>query len=369
MNLKKYNMVKCSYCTNSAISSCKDCNIELCKEHKREHVDLDGDHSFKTIELRIHPKKYSELAAEVNYRISVLQKIKGEITKSTSSMISRVKSNMCQMFAGIDAQIKKYTLLLDTSHLTSDKLKSINTFLDTIFSPIPLQAPRLIEINNFHSQILYKETTETPEFDSVQSAQSYISATYQYYLDQGTGIDKIAITADGATAVVAYSDFSIKIFNLKSRKEKATLFGHTDRIYKIVITPDSKFALTAGADKIVRVWDIANKKLYSALAGHSDKIFCIAVTRDCKKAITGGSDLNVFVWDLELKCLEFTLSGHSAYIYNLLVTRDGKFAVSCGGDGTVRVWKLKTRKVVAVMFGRDQCEGWIERYSQIGRLF
>ena len=116
----------------------------------------------------------------------------------------------------------------------------------------------------------------------------------------------------------------------------------------------------AGADKIVRVWDIASRGLYSALAGHSDKIFCVAVTRDCKKAITGGSDLNVFVWDLDLKCLEFTLSGHSEYIYNLLVTRDGKFAVSCGGDGTVRVWKLESRKVVAVMLDRDQCEGWMD---------
>ena len=149
--------------TNSAISSCKDCDIELCIEHRREHVDLPGDHSFKTIELRIHQKKYSELAAEVNYRISVLQKIKGEITKSTSSIFSRVKSNMCQTLAGIDAKIKQYTLLLDTRHIiTPDKLKSINTLLDTIFSPIPLQAPRLIEIKNFYSQILYKEATEPP---------------------------------------------------------------------------------------------------------------------------------------------------------------------------------------------------------------
>ena len=362
-------MVKCSYCMTQAISSCKECNLNLCIDHRRAHVDLTGNHSFQAIQLLIHPAKYSQLVFQVKSRINQLKGIENDIMQSTSSVMSQVASWAGQALARISTKINQYTSLLDNSHLTQDRLKSIDTFLDTIFKPIPLQVFSLQELDSFYSQAFYKEFTEAPEFDLVKDALCFISENYQFSLDNYTNIDKIAIASDGVLAVVASSDLSIRIFDLQVKREKASFTGHTDRVFTICITMDSMSALTAGADKTVRVWDLINKRQYCVLAGHSDMIHCIAVTPDCKKAITGGMDLLLFVWDLASKRLEYTLSGHTNYIYYLLVTRDGKCLASIGGNKVVRVWDLGTRRLQAVLSCEEQAEPWIERYPKMSRLF
>ena len=360
-----------------AISSCKECNFNFCIDHWRAHADLTGDHRFLPIPLLIHPAKYLQLALQVKSRIDQLQGIENDIVQFTSSIMSRIRSWASQALAPNSTKKKHYTSLLDTSHLTPDGLKSIDLFLDNNFKRIPLQVLSLQELDNFYSQAFYKEFTEAPEFDLVKETSNFISENYQfsldqYYqfsLDQYTSIDKIAIASDGVLAVVAGSDFIIKIFDLQLKREKASLTGHTKRINAICIAIDSMSALTAGADKTVRVWDLINKRQDCVLAGHSDKIFCIATTPDCKKAITGGMDLKLFVWDLTSKRLEYTLKGNIHFICRLLTTSDGKFVVSIEANDDVRVWHLGKKKPKVVLSSKKQAELWIERYPKMSRFF
>jgi WD40 repeat protein/beta-lactamase regulating signal transducer with metallopeptidase domain len=191
----------------------------------------------------------------------------------------------------------------------------------------------------------------------------------------------------------------IKLWDVASRKEVASLKGHEDRVWSVSFSADGKTLATGGWDKTVRLWDVAGRKekaklklpephapefeavLAGALApetnllalgtdaktihlldaatcevrhvleGHADAVTCLAFAPGGKLLASGSPDYTIKLWDPAAGKEVRTLKGHTSWVHGLAFAPDGKTLASGAYDKTVRLWEVATGKERRVLKG------------------
>jgi WD40 repeat protein len=64
-------------------------------------------------------------------------------------------------------------------------------------------------------------------------------------------------------------DKTIKLWDLKTCKERATLKGHTAGVQSVAYSPDGKTLASGGEDDTIKLWDINTGKEQDTLKGHT----------------------------------------------------------------------------------------------------
>ena len=80
------------------------------------------------------------------------------------------------------------------------------------------------------------------------------------------GVESVAFSPDGKTLAAASHDMTVKVWDVATAK-RATLQGHTQAVYSVAFSPDSKTLASASGDKTVRLWDVATGKERATLTG------------------------------------------------------------------------------------------------------
>jgi small GTP-binding protein len=129
----------------------------------------------------------------------------------------------------------------------------------------------------------------------------------------------------------------------KTKKQSDTalvLKGHTSAVLRLAVTRDGARAVSASQDGTLRVWDLAAGRPLATLGGHTSHVWAVALTPDGARAVSASVDTTLRVWDLAAGWSLATLQGHSGPVWGVAVTPDGARAVSASADKTLRVWDL-----------------------------
>jgi len=167
------------------------------------------------------------------------------------------------------------------------------------------------------------------------------------------GVNAVAVTLDSGCAISASDDRTLKIWDLKTWKEVRTLQGHRWGVNAVAVTPDGGQAISASSDYTLKVWDLKTGNALGALEGHSAGVNAVAVTPDGGQAISASSDHTLKVWDLSKGNVLRTMKGHNNVVTAVAVTPDGGQAVSASNDNTLKVWNLKTGHAVRTLEGHS----------------
>jgi WD40 repeat protein len=173
-------------------------------------------------------------------------------------------------------------------------------------------------------------------------------------LREHTGwVNAVAITADGAWVVSASSDCTLKVWELKTGKLLHSLEGHSNTVIAVAITPDGARAVSASGDSTLKVWELKTGTLLYSLESHRYWVTAVAITPDGARAVSASNDNTLKVWELKTGKLMHSLEGHSTSVNAVAITGDGAWGVSASDDNTLKVWELKTGKLMHSLEGHS----------------
>jgi WD40 repeat protein len=120
-------------------------------------------------------------------------------------------------------------------------------------------------------------------------------------LGESAWIGCVACSPDGRWLAAGGPDSTVQLWELRARRQVATLWGQGDRVLATVFSPDSRTLATAGDDAAIRLWDVATHRQKATLCGHEDLIRSLAFSPDGRKLASASWDRTVKFWDVASK--------------------------------------------------------------------
>jgi predicted NACHT family NTPase len=149
------------------------------------------------------------------------------------------------------------------------------------------------------------------------------------------------------------SDQTIKLWDVATGKEQATLKGHKHWVRSVSFSPDGKTLASGSDDGTIRLWDVATGKEQTTLKDRppsrpdrSWSVWSVAFSPDGKTLASGSGDFaktgEIKLWDVSTGKKKTTLKGHTFDVLSVAFSPDGKTLASGSGDGTIKLWDVTT---------------------------
>jgi WD40 repeat protein/tRNA A-37 threonylcarbamoyl transferase component Bud32 len=101
--------------------------------------------------------------------------------------------------------------------------------------------------------------------------------------DQAPGFEsavRLAVSPDGEKLAAALWNYTVVLFDLKTRTELFRLHGHKDEIFGLTFSPDGKTLATASWDSTVKLWHVASGEPLLTFKSPLGVSWCVAFSPD-----------------------------------------------------------------------------------------
>ncbi|MDE0401755.1 MAG: T9SS type A sorting domain-containing protein, partial [Candidatus Poribacteria bacterium] len=135
----------------------------------------------------------------------------------------------------------------------------------------------------------------------------------------------------GSMLASGLSDGTVKLWDVGTRENIATLEGHTDLVASVSFSPDGSILASGAFDGMVKLWDVGTRENIATLEGHTDLMLSVSFSPDGSMLafgafdVIGAFDVMVKLWDV------------ASYITQLAPE---KVAGDANGDGVVNIQDL-----------------------------
>src|SRR5262249_61024085 len=86
--------------------------------------------------------------------------------------------------------------------------------------------------------------------------------------EQTSGVSSLAFSPNGKLLAAAHpDDLAVRLWDVASGKEKATLQGHTDRVWSVAFRSGGQLLASGSYDRTVKLWDVTTGKKRATLKG------------------------------------------------------------------------------------------------------
>ena len=164
------------------------------------------------------------------------------------------------------------------------------------------------------------------------------------------GINSVAFSPDGKLLASgsSYPDNDIKLWNVETKQEIATFTGHSDSIYSVAFSPDGTTLASGSRDNTIKLWNVETKQEIATFTGHLDNINSVAFSPDGTTLASGSYDNTIKLWNVETKQEIATFKGHSDAVCSVAFSPDGKLLASVGknDDSTIKLWDVETKQEI-----------------------
>ena len=210
---------------------------------------------------------------------------------------------------------------------------------------------------------------------------------------QTTFAQDISFSPDGTTLASGSDDGTVKLWDVATGTNIATLEGHTSSVYSVSFSPDGKTLASGSWDDTIKLWDVATHEniatlqrplenwslpmsfspdgttLASGTAGGTVKLWDVATheniatlqgpledwfipvsfSPDSTTLASGAGDGTVKLWDVATHENIATLERHRGEVYSVSFSPDGTTLASASGD--VKLWDVATKENIATLQG------------------
>jgi WD40 repeat protein len=159
----------------------------------------------------------------------------------------------------------------------------------------------------------------------------------------------VAFAPDGKTLASGSWDKTVRLWDVATGKELATLRGHAAQIRSVAFTPDGKLLASGSADETVKLWDVATGRERANFKGTGGA--AVAFSPDGRTLATADDEWQgtVTLWDVATLREKAALKGHTNRMAAVVFTPDGTTLASASWDGTVKLWEVATGQLRATL--------------------
>ncbi|CED82302.1 WD40 repeat-containing protein [Phaffia rhodozyma] len=187
-------------------------------------------------------------------------------------------------------------------------------------------------------------------FDTKTGAKSCVLQDDSTPYNGDLYIRTICFSPDGKLLATGAEDRQIRIWDIKARRIRHLLQGHSQEIYSLEFSSDGRHLVSGSGDKSARIWDIENGacvfdlRVEDFVIGESGPVDAgltsVAVSPDGRYVAAGSLDAVVRIWDTQTGVQLGRFTGHSDSVYSVAFAPDGSFLCSGSLDRTLRIWDL-----------------------------
>jgi WD40 repeat protein len=160
----------------------------------------------------------------------------------------------------------------------------------------------------------------------------------------------VAFSPDRKTLASGNVDRTISLWDVVTRKRRATLEDHIGRMTCLAYSPDGKLLASAGGP--VQLWDARTGKRQAVLEGRPLLTGCVAFSPDGKTLAVEGQGKTIALWDVEKGKEHATLTEQTDWVTSVAFSPDGKTLAAASRHylaanrwlGTIHLWDVATGK-------------------------
>ena len=173
---------------------------------------------------------------------------------------------------------------------------------------------------------------------------------------QGHGeiVYSVAFSPDGSRLASGSKDNTVRLWNVTTQRETARLQGHSETVYSVAFSPDGSTLASGSKDNTVRLWNVTNRTHIATMPGHTDTVTSVAFSPDGSRFASGSADNTIRLWNTATRAHIATIRGHTNTVYSVAFSSDGSKIVSGSADNTVRLWDVTTQRETARLQGHNE---------------
>jgi WD40 repeat protein len=113
---------------------------------------------------------------------------------------------------------------------------------------------------------------------------------------------------------------------------------------------------SASRDGSAKTWEVLSRRELATLRGHSGAVWAAAFSSDGRRLVTGGTYAKdaVRLWDLATHRELLTLPADGQFFLDLTFSPDGNTLVATSLDGKAHFWRAPSWEQIAAREGRER---------------
>ncbi|MEQ8462508.1 WD40 domain-containing protein [Coleofasciculus sp. E1-EBD-02] len=187
------------------------------------------------------------------------------------------------------------------------------------------------------ANVLRQAVKRVREYNRIEKHDSWVSS--------------VSFSPDGKTLASGSDDNTIKLWNLETGEEIATLTGHDSWVNSVSFSPDGKILASGSYDNTIKLWNLETGKAITTLTEHDSSVNSISFSPNGKILASSSDDKTIKLWNLETGKAVSTLNGHNLSVNSVSFNPDGKTLASSSDDKTIKLWNLETGEAIATLNG------------------
>ena len=174
----------------------------------------------------------------------------------------------------------------------------------------------------------------------------YHITTFENHTDEVGAV--VFSPVDPTLLATGSEDGTVKLWDLVTQQDIATLEGHTAQVNSMSFSSDGSTLAIGAQDGTVKLWDVETERDIATLEKHTTGVSSVSFSSDGSTLATGAYDETVKLWDVETE-RDIATFRHREGVYSVSFSSDGSTLATGAWDGTVKLWDVMTQRNIATL--------------------